>query len=253
MDWYINMKRTIQTFFIVCTHAWISTSPAASTFGGTGNSSLTAYALITGGTTSTAPLQQISGTGSSGQVLTSNGAGALPSWQADGNTGTTNGFVFLKTVTASNSAYLSFNSADLSSTYKVFCIVIHGIAPSIASVSLQALWSTNNGSTYLNTGYSAGVNYLSYNTTAVTNVNSSTFIPLGSTTNLYYSGVLYFYGANGALSSGPALSGITASGYTPVYGNVIATISGNPNVNNIKFQFSSENISSGSISLYGLV
>lgn len=50
--------------------------------GGTGNTTQTAYALIAGGTTSTGALQQVSGLGTSGWVLTSNGAGALPSWQA---------------------------------------------------------------------------------------------------------------------------------------------------------------------------
>lgn len=49
--------------------------------GGTGNTSLTAYALLAGGTTGTGALQQVSGTGTSGQVLTSAGAGALPTWQ----------------------------------------------------------------------------------------------------------------------------------------------------------------------------
>lgn len=50
--------------------------------GGTGDTTLTAYAVLTGGTTSTGALQQVSGLGSSGNVLTSNGAGALPTWQA---------------------------------------------------------------------------------------------------------------------------------------------------------------------------
>jgi hypothetical protein len=51
--------------------------------GGTGLSTTTAYGLIAAGTTSTGNFQQVSGTGSSGQILTSNGAGALPSWQAN--------------------------------------------------------------------------------------------------------------------------------------------------------------------------
>lgn len=48
--------------------------------GGTGVTSLTAYALVAGGTTSTGNVQQVSGLGSSGQVLTSSGAAALPVW-----------------------------------------------------------------------------------------------------------------------------------------------------------------------------
>lgn len=52
--------------------------------GGTGDTSFTAYSVITGGTTSTGALQNVSGVGTSGQVLTSNGASALPTWQAAG-------------------------------------------------------------------------------------------------------------------------------------------------------------------------
>lgn len=52
--------------------------------GGTGDQSFTAYAVLCGGTTSTAALQSIASVGTSGQVLTSNGAGALPTFQAAG-------------------------------------------------------------------------------------------------------------------------------------------------------------------------
>ena len=50
--------------------------------GGTGDTSFTAYSVICGGTTTTGALQNVSGVGTSGQVLTSNGASALPTWQA---------------------------------------------------------------------------------------------------------------------------------------------------------------------------
>ena len=50
--------------------------------GGTGRASHTAYAVICGGTTTTAAQQSIASVGTSGQVLTSNGAGALPTFQA---------------------------------------------------------------------------------------------------------------------------------------------------------------------------
>lgn len=59
--------------------------------GGTGISTTTAYALIAAGTTSTGAFQQVSGVGTTGQVLTSNGAGALPSWQAASGGGITAG------------------------------------------------------------------------------------------------------------------------------------------------------------------
>lgn len=56
--------------------------------GGTGLSSATAYAVLCGGTTSTAAFQSIASVGTSGQILTSNGAGALPTFE-DASTGGT--------------------------------------------------------------------------------------------------------------------------------------------------------------------
>ena len=50
--------------------------------GGTGVTSATAYSVICGGTTSTGAFQPLASVGSSNQVLTSNGAGALPSFQS---------------------------------------------------------------------------------------------------------------------------------------------------------------------------
>jgi|CXWL01.1.fsa_nt_gi hypothetical protein len=51
--------------------------------GGTGVTSLTAYAPVCGGTTTTGAVQSCgTGIGTTGYVLTSNGAAALPSWQA---------------------------------------------------------------------------------------------------------------------------------------------------------------------------
>ena len=60
--------------------------------GGSGRSTATAYAVICGGTTSTGAHQSIASVGTSGQVLTSNGAGALPTFQ-DAAGGTLNSVV----------------------------------------------------------------------------------------------------------------------------------------------------------------
>lgn len=50
--------------------------------GGTGNSTFTAYSVITAGTTATGAFQNVSGVGTADQVLMSNGAAALPTWQS---------------------------------------------------------------------------------------------------------------------------------------------------------------------------
>jgi len=56
-------------------------TPVSVPNGGTGDASLTAYALMTGGTNSTNPMQQVSGVGTAQFVLASAGAAALPVWQ----------------------------------------------------------------------------------------------------------------------------------------------------------------------------
>jgi len=56
-------------------------SPLGVASGGSGVASNTAYAVLTGGTTSTGAVQSVASVGTSGQVLTSNGAGAMPSFQ----------------------------------------------------------------------------------------------------------------------------------------------------------------------------
>lgn len=60
----------------------ISSGTLAVGEGGSGAGTFTAYALLTAGTTSTGAFQNVSGVGSSGQCLVSNGASALPTWQA---------------------------------------------------------------------------------------------------------------------------------------------------------------------------
>jgi len=70
--------------------------------GGTARSSHIAYAVICGGTTTTAAQQSVANVGSSGQHLISNGAGVLPSWGSPGHPGETVGS-FTPTVLASGS------------------------------------------------------------------------------------------------------------------------------------------------------
>jgi len=67
----------------IATGVWNGTDIAVAD-GGTGNSTATAYAVLCGGTSSTNPHQSVASVGALGQVLTSNGAGALPTFQAAG-------------------------------------------------------------------------------------------------------------------------------------------------------------------------
>lgn len=76
-------------------------NPLIVSHGGSGLSSDTAYAVLCGGTTSTGNIQSIASVGSSGQALTSNGAGALPTFQ-NAPTANKNLVINVRTQTNSN-------------------------------------------------------------------------------------------------------------------------------------------------------
>jgi hypothetical protein len=69
----------------------VSTGTLGADQGGTGLSTTTAYSVVFTGTTSTGAFQASIGPGTTGYLLTSNGAGALPTWQAAPATGATRG------------------------------------------------------------------------------------------------------------------------------------------------------------------
>ena len=76
-----------------CTLSYKIISPQPVIEGGTGIQSATVYAPLCGGTTTTGSFQSAAtGISNSGYVLTSNGASALPSWQANGGGGSSGTF-----------------------------------------------------------------------------------------------------------------------------------------------------------------
>jgi trimeric autotransporter adhesin len=89
--------------------------------GGTGQSTLAAYRLITGGTTSTGALQTVASTGSAGQLLTSGGSAAVPAWTTATypSTITANDLVYASAsnviggLASANSSILSTNSSGV--------------------------------------------------------------------------------------------------------------------------------------------
>lgn len=115
--------------------------------GGTGDTSFTAYAVICGGTTSTGALQNVSGVGTSGQVLTSNGAAALPTWQTpSGGGGALVQQVRAETQsTTSGSAALAPNSAAAPINGAGITLFTLSITPTSSShvLVLQACVSIN--------------------------------------------------------------------------------------------------------------
>lgn len=118
-------------------------TPVVVANGGTGATSLTAYAVICGGTTSTNPLQPIASVGTSGQVLTSNGAAALPTFQA----ASSGSYVLLQSQSAAGSATITLTT-NINSTYNSFDIIISNLAPANDGVQLYMRTSTDGGGSY---------------------------------------------------------------------------------------------------------
>tara|TARA_R100001129_G_scaffold38511_1_gene25924 strand:+ start:62 stop:1945 length:1884 start_codon:yes stop_codon:yes gene_type:complete len=87
-------------------------------------------------------------TGSSGQVLTSNGAGAAPTFQA----ASAGSLVHITTVTASDSASIDINST-LTSTYNSYFVTFANLVPAVNNSEFVTLFSTDNGSSYTTSNY----------------------------------------------------------------------------------------------------
>ena len=128
--------------------------------GGSGRSSHTAYAVICGGTSSTAAQQSIASVGTSGQVLTSAGAAALPTF-ADPVTGTTAEVVATATQTLGAVANTLEDVTGLTltlpaaGTYDVFASLLGNLANSSGSYP-QIFGSLDlNGSAVANSGFLA--------------------------------------------------------------------------------------------------
>jgi hypothetical protein len=117
----------------------ISLGTVPVTKGGTGVTSATAYALLAGGTTSTGSVQSLASVGTSGQLLTSNGAGALPTFQNAPSAGVTS-------LTAGNSISVSASTGAVTVSY----------SGSFNAVGSYTLATINNAGASSGSNYSAG-------------------------------------------------------------------------------------------------
>lgn len=162
--------------------------------GGTGNTTFTAYSVICAGTTATGAFQNVSGVGTSGQVLTSNGAGALPSWQAAASSGINtingdSGSVTGSTVTFTGaSTGLTFSGASTTMTLGGTLVVSNGgtgtssfningpvIANTTSSGALSSVTLTNQKFLVGNTSAAPTAKGLSINVQVFT--SSGTYTP----------------------------------------------------------------------------
>lgn len=129
--------------------------------GGTARGTHLAYGVVCGGTTATGNQQSVA-VGTSGHVMTSNGAGALPSMQAMGGGG--GSLVFLNAQTASNSASIEWDNTYITSTYNNYIVVFRMVNAQTDVVNMRLRYSNDNGSTFETSNYDSSA-YEGHNTT----------------------------------------------------------------------------------------
>jgi len=185
--------------------------------------------------------------GTSGQVLTSNGAGSNPTYQdAAGGGG---GWVFLASATASSSATLDFSSS-IDATYNCYAFIVDHIAPATDGASFNVRTSTDGGSTYDSTGYYVSKDFSTSNSN-VGEINVTEFI--GNNTNESTSGIVYLI--NPSATEYTTIMSITrkrTSTNALDSGINIGDRNSAADVDAIRFLMSSGNIASGTVSMYGV-
>jgi hypothetical protein len=170
--------------------------------GGTGEASFTAYSVICGGTSSTGALQNVSGVGTSGQVLTSNGASALPTWQAVSSSPTSNYFAGYQTISTHwNTTSSSYGNFSATGTSALTSRTSNGLTVTVAGSNLPGIVFTPASSSAI---YQITCSYTSYNTG-----NNNNSFRLYDGTNVIVTGTSY-----GTPTVRMTLHGIYAPGTT---------------------------------------
>lgn len=219
--------------------------------GGTGQSTLTtANGILAAGTTATGAIQNI-GTGSAGQVLTSNGT-SLPTFVAPSSVGGTQ--VLMGTITFNNTANSYNLTSYFTSSYQTYKLIFSAVeATTNSDVRLRV--STNGGSSFISSGYTGYVTVAAANATfAFSTTDSAYLIPLnGNTGQICCAETLISgYGTNkGIVVKNHCAASI--AGNSPIY--ISTTFIGGITVNGIQIVngASATNYPSGQVSIYGIV
>jgi len=156
--------------------------PVAS--GGSGVVTAAAYSVLCGGTTSTGPIQAIASVGTTGQVLTSNGAGALPTMQTITS--------FAGTVTASSGSTISDGTTAFAIGYLAIPQNIQSSNYTLVLIDGgKHIYSTNSGAQSITIPTNASVAFpigtaftiVNNGTTSITIVTTSLTVYQAGTTN----------------------------------------------------------------------
>jgi hypothetical protein len=244
-------------------NSWNSSDPVEVAKGGTGAATFTDGAFLLGSGTGALTALDVTAKGSipagdgttdpvalavgtNDHVLTADSAQASGlKWAAAPGAGGSS-LVFLASATASSSATLEFSSS-IDSTYNEYMFFLDAIAPATDATTLYARTSTDGGSTF-DSGAS------DYSVLAVAQDHMTLSASNGNDTNEFISGNFHLF--NPSSSTYTYMRGILVHANTS--GGVASqTKSGArlsaADVDAIQFLFSSGNIASGTIYMYGMI
>jgi len=245
----------------------VLTLPATSgtvitTASGTASSATTATNLANG-SAGTIPYQSSSSTtamlsaGTSGQVLTSGGAGA-PTW----TTPSAGALVYLSTVTASNSATVDIETT-FSSTYDAYLLVVSNLVVGNDNATLVGRFKLNGAYVTTSTYYGKLMNLVSTTGTFnADNTNGLTAFYIGTNLGADTSDIAGFniniYNPSSTTKQkrvvfsgvASASSGVGASQTTTFFGS--GSNSGTGAMTGLRLFMNSGNITSGTFRLYGI-
>lgn len=226
--------------------------------GGTGVTTLTTpFGVLCAGTTATGAVQTLPSLGTAGQVLTSNGAGLLPSFQS--NPAGSGSMVFIAAATAAGSATIDF-TAGITSTYDQYILNFSDVIPATNNVGLWV--RLQSGGVFRSTAADyAWVQ--SWYTTAASGFNNSSDTkielastgarPLANTSTKGASGTLYL-GTPANTATHKRIWGTYTYWETLVVGGSFGgwLVGVTTAVTGIQFLMSTGNITSGTFQLYGI-
>jgi hypothetical protein len=217
---------------------------------------LTQYAVVLGGGAGGAPTT-VSGLGSSGQVLTSNGSGTAPTWQ---NASSGGGTTLLDTVNASGSSSATFGSGYITSTYNKYVVEADSVTCQDSGDYVLLDISTNDGSSYLTGNYTGYI--LSFGTGTLQTLSATTessILEMGvadssSTDGSQFTFTFSVPSASKIFNANWVYSGSWASNPQAIYGAGANT--GTTAINNIRFRCFDSGTGfrtiSGNFHVYGL-
>lgn len=219
--------------------------------------SLSGLSLVSGDTlyaTGADTLQRLA-KGSGGRGMVENTDGSAPTW--DGSP-----WVLLATKTASASATLDFTEFN-NSVYRYYIFILENVKPATDAVTLQMRFSTNAGSSYDSgaTDYASAAFVSNRAGTATGGSDGASFLQITDTndmgnaaTEFGYTGTVEIFHAASATTQTRV---VARGGYDNATGQPINAIANGrrltaQDTDAVRFLFSSGNIASGSIRMFGV-